>query len=337
MTINKKQNTPRINNNGKKQIKKKTYSGKVYCCEVKNHIVYVRRNGKVCWSGNSRGCQYACRFCSSSLFWRRKFRMFSPEYVVGEMKMLIEKYKVEEILIFDDLFALDIERLREIVRLAKEEGIPEKVNFGCLLRVDIATEERLQLLKELNVLQIDYGFESGNDRILKYLKRDTTTVEMNRKAAELSHKYGFRIHGFFIIGSPDETKEEMMQTLEFIKNNKIDSVTLCVMTPFPGTDVWDYAKERGLVSDKMEWSKLDLTPEEGNFIYLNEKMPKEEFLELYKNFKKEITKNQYAIDFKFKDLASPFLIKYALTHPGEAWKHFYHSMKKKVKKNANNK
>jgi radical SAM superfamily enzyme YgiQ (UPF0313 family) len=196
----------------------------------------------------------------------------------------------------------------------------------------VINEERLKLLKEMNVLQIDYGFESGSQRVLSYLKRDTTTVEMNRKAIELSHKYGFKTHGFFMIGAPDETKEDMMQTLKFIKENKVDTVTLCVVTPYPGTELWYDAKERGLVSDDMDWSKLDLTPEAGNFIYLNKTMSKEEFLQIYEDFKRQIETNQYAIDFKFKDLFSPFIIKYGITHPREAWKHFYYSMKKKAKK-----
>ena len=311
--------------------------------DMEKHYLVPRRAGtakKVSRATHlftSRGCPFNCRFCSSSHFWQRKLRMFSPEYVVGEMKLLVDKYHLEEILIFDDLFASDVERLRKIVELAKKEGIPEKVNFGCLCRVDLFGEERARLLKELNVLQIDFGFESGSQRILKYLKRDTTTVEMNREAIRVAKKYGFNTHGFFMIGAPDETKEEMMETLKFIKENPIDSVTLCVVTPYPGTDIWDYAKERGLVNDHMEWDKLDLTPEGGNFIYLNTTMPKEEFLKLYENFKKQIEKNQYAVEFKLKSIFTPFIIKWALTHPGEAWKYFYNSLKPKLKRGKSEK
>ncbi|MCD6477002.1 MAG: B12-binding domain-containing radical SAM protein [Candidatus Aenigmarchaeota archaeon] len=278
----------------------------------------------------SRGCPFNCVFCSSSHFWQRRLRMFSPEYVIGEMKELVDKYKVEEILIFDDLFAANLERLKKIVRYIKEEKINEKVDFGCLSRVDIFDEQRAKLLKEMNVLQIDFGFESGSQRILNYLKNNTTTVEQNKRAAELAHKYGLKIHGFFMIGAPMETKEDMLKTLKFIKNTHIDTVTLCVVTPYPGTQLWEEAKQRGLVSDNMDWRKLDLTPKNDNFVYMNTQMSKQEFMEIYKDFKKQIEKNQYAIDFRFRDLLSPFVIKYALSHPVEAWKHFYHSIKKKL-------
>ncbi|MDD5417133.1 MAG: radical SAM protein, partial [Candidatus Aenigmarchaeota archaeon] len=281
----------------------------------------------------SRGCPFACRFCSSSHFWERKLRMFSPEYVVGEMNELVNKYRVEEILLFDDLFASDLDRLKKIVNLIKEDKINEKVDFGCLSRVDIMNDERMRLLKEMNVLQIDFGFESGSQRILNYLKRDTTTVEMNRKAVELSHKYGMKVHGFFMIGAPDETKEDMHKTLDFIKSNKIDTVTLCVVTPYPGTEIWEEAKQRGLVSDNMDWNLLDLTPEKGNFVYLNKTMPKEEFLQIYDDFKRQIEVNQYAVSFKMKDVLSPFVMKYAVTHPREAWRYLYNSvLRKKINK-----
>ncbi|MBU3897252.1 MAG: B12-binding domain-containing radical SAM protein [Nanoarchaeota archaeon] len=282
---------------------------------------------------SGRGCPFSCRFCSSSHFWERQLRMFSPEYVVGEMNELINKYRVEEILLFDDLFASDTDRLRKIVSLLKQDKIQEKVDFGCLSRVDIINEERMKLLKEMNVLQIDYGFESGSQRILKYLKRDTTTVEMNKKAVELTHKYGIKIHGFFMIGAPDETKDDILKTLNFIKENKIDTITLTVLAPYPGTEIWEDAKQRGLVSDDMDWSMLDMAPETGEFIYLNKTMPKEEFLQIYDNFKKQIEGNQYAVSFKIKDVFSPFVMKYAATHPGEAWRYFYNSViRKKINK-----
>ena len=133
-----------------------------------------------------------------------------------------------------------------------------------------------------------------------------------------------------MIGAPMETKEDMLKTLKFIKNTHIDTVTLCVVTPYPGTQLWEEAKQRGLVSDNMDWRKLDLTPKNDNFVYMNTQMSKQEFMEIYKDFKKQIEKNQYAIDFRFRDLLSPFVIKYALSHPVEAWKHFYHSIKKKL-------
>ena len=304
---------------------------------MKNHYTLPRRSGssykmsRATQMFTSRGCPFKCVFCSSSHFWQSRLRLFTPEYVIGEMKQLVENYRIDEISILDDLFASNKERLRKIVEYIKQEKINEKVNFHCLSRVDVIDKETIGLLKEMNVHQIDLGFESGSQRILNYLKNNTTTVEQNKRAIELAHSHGMNIHGFFIIGAPMETKEDMKMTLNFIKNNPINTVTLCVLVPYPGTGIWDEAKERGLVSDDMDWQKLFVTPKGDNFIYMNTQMPKQDFLEIYDDFKKQIEGKQYAIDFKFRDLLNPFILNYTVKHPREAWKHFYYSVKKKIK------
>lgn len=273
----------------------------------------------------SRGCPFNCVFCAASLIWRRRARFHSPEYVVGEMVQLVERYDLNEILIFDDLFTQNKKRLREIVRLVQEEGLHDRLRFTCLSRVDTLDEETCRLLKRMSVKRLNLGFESGSPRILKYLKRDTTTVEQNKRAIELAKKHGFIVDGYFMIGTPHETKEDMMMTLDFIKDNPIDMVTLSVTTAYPGTDLWEYAKEHGFVSDDMDWNKLDITPRNKDFILLNKEMTKDEFQKFYETFKEEIGEKIYDVDFKVSNVLSPYVIKYIVSHPSEAWKYFYFS------------
>jgi len=280
----------------------------------------------------SRGCPFNCVFCTAPFIWRRKTRFHSAEYVVGEMKQLVETYDLDEILIFDDLFTVNKERLREIVKLIREEKLNKQLSFTCLSRSDTLNEETCQLLKKMNVKRINFGFESGSPKILKYLKKNTTTVEQNKRAVKLAKKHNFVVSGYFMLGSPHETKEDMMLTLKFIKNNPIDLVTLCVTTAYPGTELWDHAKKEGFVSDDMDWNLLYNSPRDEKFIFLNKEMTKNEFIKFRNMFEHEIGDKIFEVDFKISDVLSPYILKYIISHPSEAWKYFYHSKLKCIAK-----
>ena len=93
----------------------------------------------------------------------------------------------------------------------------------------------------MNVVAIALGLESGAERVLRYLKGANVTVKDNYRALELLRDAGIQTSGNFIIGSPDETEEEIMATYKFIRKSKVDFVTLHVFSILPGTPVWDYA------------------------------------------------------------------------------------------------
>ncbi|MFQ6077025.1 MAG: radical SAM protein, partial [Candidatus Bathyarchaeia archaeon] len=136
---------------------------------------------------------------------------------------------------------------------------------------------------------VQFGFESGSERVLAYLKQGTVTVEQNRRAIEVCKKHGLSVFGSFIVGSPNETRGDIMATLDFIRNSRIDGGTVYPLIPFPGTEVWRHARERGLVSDHMDWSKLDMefyNPEQS--ITLTDKIDGKEFQELYTEIQREL-------------------------------------------------
>ncbi len=247
----------------------------------------------------SRGCPYKCVFCSSSNFWN-DIRFHSAEYVVNEIRLLIDDYKVNFIDIADDLFIADKKRLQNIVKLIKEEKID--VWFGCDARANLLDDETMKLLKAMNVQKIVLGLESGNDRILTYLKgingKPTVTVKQNYESVKLANKYNILVNTGFVIGSPDETKDEILDTLRLAHTN-LNHFEPYILTPLPGTKVWEYAKSRGLVSDDMDFDKLN-TFDVKDSIILSETLSKEEIFELYK---------------KFKEYQKTLRIKSAIRHP----------------------
>lgn len=254
----------------------------------------------------SRGCPYTCSFCASCRFWG-KVRFFSAEYVVDEIKLLVGKYNVKEINFSDDLFVANKARIKRILDLLKKEGIIGKVKFACNARSNVVTDELARLLKEMHVETIGMGLESGSPKTLAYLKGNNISIKDHVEAVTIFRRYGIEPHTSFIIGSPQESKEDILQTLLFIKENRLLSFDLYVLTPFPGTPIWDYAKTRNLVCEDMDWDVLNVNfiSNFDKVIILSEKLTRKEIYRLFLLLVK--CKRKMKRELKIKRM---------LTHPG---------------------
>ncbi|MBQ7568407.1 B12-binding domain-containing radical SAM protein [bacterium] len=213
------------------------------------------------WSFSSRGCPFRCTFCSTAAFWN-KYRLHSPAYVARELKELLTKHQPKLHIFMDDLFAANLERLRELKALFSS-SLPYAVPLAVTVRADLVTEQICQVLKELNVQFCHLGLESGSDRVLSYLKAQTTTVEVNQRALDLLHRHRLSAVGSFIIGAPCEDEADIAATWEFIDKNllagKLQSFSFGPLVAFPGTKVWDYGCEHGLIDpDRIDWRSLDI-------------------------------------------------------------------------------
>lgn len=233
----------------------------------------------------SRGCPYNCVFCASTRFWD-KLRFFSAEYVVKEIEELVEGYNVKIISFFDDLFIGNIPRLREIVEILENKNFLRKVKFTCSARVNLINDEVAALLKRMRVFSVGMGLESGSNKTLKYLKGNNISVEDNKRAVALLSKYKIAANASFVIGSPRETREEIVKTYLFVKNNPLRLFDTYVLTPFPGTEVWEYAKGKGLVSDDMDWKKLNINfgVNSKDTVILSEVLSREEIVKIFRKF-----------------------------------------------------
>jgi radical SAM superfamily enzyme YgiQ (UPF0313 family) len=236
---------------------------------------------------SSRGCPYHCIFCASSHFWNN-VRFFSANYVFKEIKELVEKYDVRLISFYDDLMILDKERLQKLVVLLKNERILNKIRFSLNARANLLTEEVVGLLKEMNVVSVGMGLESGNERILRYLKGNNISIYDNRVAIKNLKKYKIAANASFVIGSPDETKEEMVDTFNFIKMSGLNFFDTYVLTPFPGTPIWEFAKKTGSVNDSMDWAKLNVNFESNHkkAVIISQTLTREEIYSIFLKFQK---------------------------------------------------
>lgn len=248
----------------------------------------VLEKGDMSYMFTSRGCPYRCAFCSSTRFWN-SVRLFSAEYVFNEIKFLIENYDAKNIHFYDDLFIINRQRIKDLLRLLKEHGYLGKVQFSGAGRANLIDEEMAMLLRDIGFKAVSMGLESANEETLNYLKGGTVTVADNVRAVCLIKKYGMRVHGSFIIGAPKETRESIMDTFNFIKKNDLDEIFINILTPLPGTPLWDYEESRGLVSNDMDWDKLKLkfADDYENAIIVSEVLSREELIKIFKMFLQE--------------------------------------------------
>jgi len=236
----------------------------------------------------SRGCPYNCVFCSTTKHWSNKIRFASAEYVFNEILYLHNEYDVTVFQVDDDLGTLNRRRWSKIRDLLKESGMLGKIEFHAQCRANVFDEELCNLFKELNFTELEFGIESGTQRILDYLKntvKKRCTVEQNWTALRLSCEAGIDVLSQLIVGSPDETIEEVEKTLDFTEIPGI-RYQICLLTPLPGTALWQYAAGKGLVSEDMDWSRLSLELNEKTFpkkVYVCDTIPKQRLWNMIKH------------------------------------------------------
>lgn len=181
----------------------------------------------------SRGCPSNCAFCANRNVWlSRKVRLRPAQDVVNEVLHLKEHGGSGNIIFWDDLFTLKRARTVDVCNLLLERKAGMK--WLCLVRADTIDRELLQLMKKAGCYEVQMGVESGSNRVLKFLNKETT-VELIRSTAALIRECGLRWHGFFIIGIPGETREEMTATMNLLREIQPDRAQISVFTPFPGT------------------------------------------------------------------------------------------------------
>jgi len=215
--------------------------------DVENYRYALARHPMIqIWS--SRGCPNMCTFCQlPQTFSGRMFRTRSPENFVDELEWIKENLtQIKEVFIEDDTFSVDKKRVTRICELIKERKLD--LVWSCNARADIPFDV-LKDIKEAGCRMLIIGYESGNNDILRKIKKGMTT-EIAKKFTRDAKKIGLKIFGCFMIGLPGDTKKTVEQTFQFAKKLNPDMIFFQQAVPFPGTEFYGWCKSNGYLIAK---------------------------------------------------------------------------------------
>ena len=230
----------------------------------------------------SRGCPFQCSFCDRPHL-GKKFRARTANNVVNEMEECL-KLGIEEILVYDDTFTVDKQRVLDVCN----EIIKRKLKFvwDIRARVDTVDIEVLNKLKQAGCARIHFGVEAGTEKIIKILNKciSLNQVEVAFKEAK---KIGIERLAYFMIGSPEETREDINKTIEFAKKINPDYVSITILTPYPATEIYQRALEQGVIKSDY-WREFAKNPEKGVITqYWEKELTKKELFKLLNEFYKK--------------------------------------------------
>ena len=202
----------------------------------------------------SRGCPFDCKFCSVISMFGRNYRHKSVAATIKELKYAASVSKATKFII-DDNFTADKKRTREILKAMIAEGI--KTRWSAQVRTDVATDrELLRLMADSGCHTLYIGFESINPRTLEAYNKKQRVEDIISSIGTIRDR-GIHIHGMFVLGADTDDIETITGTADFAKKYGIDTVQFLVLTPLPGTPLFDEMLESGRLLHT-DWSKYDV-------------------------------------------------------------------------------
>lgn len=223
----------------------------------------------------ARGCPYSCNYCAGPLMFEGKVRFHSPRRVISEINELVDIYGVEAIYFAEDMFLSNKIRAKQFMDLLINSGLNSKIKWFVQIRSNVVDEDLLHLMKRAGCIHVEYGFESGSQRILDMMGK-RVKLEENINAAKITKACGLRFQANIIVGYPGETERDFLNTVDFIKKIKPNSIGFNIFMPLPGTPI--YEKLKAEKKPIPPWDEIG-DPEGTQVSYAD--MPRERFYELY--------------------------------------------------------
>lgn len=194
---------------------------------------------------SSRGCPYGCTFCPVKTTIGRVFRVRNPKNVVDEIEYWYKKGR-DSFGIVDDNFTFHKDRVMQICDEIQSRGIKARFSLGNGIRADKVDYELLKKMKDVGFAEIAIGVESANDHILQSIKKGEKLEDIE-KAIKIACDLDFEIGLFFILGSPGETREDIMNSFNFALKYPVDYAYFYNIVPFPNSELYDYLEQNNLL------------------------------------------------------------------------------------------
>jgi radical SAM superfamily enzyme YgiQ (UPF0313 family) len=204
----------------------------------------------------TRGCPYGCNYCAARLIHGRKIRCRSPESIVEEIEYLINVQRVREIHIEDDNFTENKDHVFDLCTKIRERNIRMPFALPNGVRLDRLDDEILQELQATGFYMFFLGIESGSQATLKRMNKALDLGKVKETISRI-RKYDFQIKGYFIIGYPGETKEDIRQTIDYARSLDLDRAYFTMFIPLPGSVIFNDLEKAGKIDiHKFQWTNF---------------------------------------------------------------------------------
>jgi radical SAM superfamily enzyme YgiQ (UPF0313 family) len=223
----------------------------------------------------TRGCPYCCTFCSGHLVAGRKIRAHSVDYIIDEIKFLIEKFDIKEICFVDENLTANRDFLENLCnRIIKQKLRIDWSSIG--IRLDLLDKNKLKLMQDAGCYLISVGLESGSQRILNHMQRKTSLEIIKEKLALIKDTTNIRVIGLFIIGYPIEEEMDIRKTIKFAQSLPLFAASFFGFHHIPGTPIYNELSTEGKI--KLNWHKLGIDRKP----YIPQDISSRKFLSLYR-------------------------------------------------------
>lgn len=199
---------------------------------------------------SSRGCPYRCIFCESHKIWTRKVRFRSAENVVAEIQEAQKDFGTRRFDFEDDTFTIDRRRVMKFCELVKQEKLD--IVWSCTTRADLVDDDMLATMKKAGCWSISIGAESGSEETQRMIKKGIT-LDQIKAASRLIKKRGIVLSAYWMVGFPWETLEDVERTMAFMKELDADFNIYSIVTPYPGSELYEMVLKEGLIKEDVEY------------------------------------------------------------------------------------
>lgn len=244
----------------------------------------------------SKGCRFQCNYCQNQIVNKRKWRGMSAKRIIEHIIHLRATYGIDGIYFVDDDFNSNYPRIIEFLTVLKEERI--SIKWHEITRVNhYQNLDLVKLRKELGCRTVDFGVESGSDRILKFIHKDQT-VEQIKKAFINCQAAGIKANALFMIGLPTETKEDIQQTIKLL--DEIPNLfSICaIYKPYPGNKLFDFLQENNKFHLPDNLGQLGDFLSYNNVTYNFSEIPSKELLTIKRRFDRKNIVNYIKINLR---------------------------------------
>lgn len=250
-------------------------------------IFGMRPTERMIYMTSSRGCNYECNFCMRL---EKGIRFRSPEMVVEEIKKYKRDYNISFVHFVDELFMFSKKRIAEMAEAFLKADL--NIKYFCTGRVNIATDEILMMMKKSGCVFIDYGIEQFDNKALLAMNKKQTEEDITR-AIEKTKKHEIGIAFNIIFGNIGDTRESLRKSMDFLKryNNYSQLRVIRPVTPYPGSPLYYYALEKGLLKGPADFYEKHKNLELLTVNFTN--IPDDEFHQLLMRENEQVINDYY--------------------------------------------